>query len=828
MLAPGSNADSLTYELEVEPIPSPPHTWSGTAKADGGHSTAQLALPTSDTYHVMLDTPVGFAQVLIDGTTLSVGTENAIESHSTELYVPLSAGPHDFAVVQSTAYPTTMWTMSVSPTTVTGIIAEFTGDLEAGEQVDPQIPVFDPDLDVNFWIEVPPVAGGGQLGLEIIDGDGSTVFDGTALDGETLWGTAVLQPGQNTFTLHNSGLNPISYHVIVYQIEATPFAWGGQSRAAGTWDSHIKLDFPQDGLYTFDFEPSGGRYQFLVDENYVQKTAEVSGSVTYYVAAGDHVLKITPDRTSDMSWTLATSDPGAVGDTLPYTKAGGDLGGTGNDFSEEWLPLKLDIPANANFQLTLSGADTDSMDVLLYAPDDSLLSPITNVFGGETLWWTTDLPATVSRIQLLANPANSGPLTYSLSAHQMPTISNPAPTTWSGTSYGPANNSQLRFEVPADSLLDFSFNAPQGRFQFLVDANPHIQKTVENSGTVRFFLPAGTHLLTIAQDPLTNDTSWSLGIAATGLPFDSLPLSHSGGNLGGTDNPFLEEWLPLFLEEGQQANFRLHLNGSLDDGLQASLYHNGSTTPAYTSPPIYGQETFWWTANLAAGLNYVQLLAPGSNADSLTYELEVEPIHTVAYGQPFSWDGLSKDQGANSEIVVQTPVSATYQVIVDIPVGFANVFITGTNTLDGARPEQAHYEFFVPLEEGKYSFQVWQSSAYITTTWAVTVGMWAAPMPEITAIAPVSMTNNVSHELTIWGAYFQPEAAVQLDGIDLSPIVRQDSTMLQTWVPAGLPTGVYSLTVTNPDGQSATLTNALQITKPIYHIYLPIVSLGRP
>jgi hypothetical protein len=409
---------------------------------------------------------------------------------------------------------------------------------------------------------------------------------------------------------------------------------------------------------------------------------------------------------------------------LPYAQSGGDLGGTGNNFSEEWLPLKLDTSANANFQLTLSGANTDSMDVFLYAPDDSLLSSITDVFGGETLWWTTDLPATVTRIQLLANPANTGPLAYDLSTHQMPSISDPTHTTWSGTSYGHANNSQFRFEVPSDSLFDFSFDAPQGRFQFLLDTHPHIQKTVENSGTVRFFLPAGTHLLTVAQNPLSVNTSWSLGIAASGLPFDSLPLSHSGGNLGGTDNPFLEEWLPLFLEEGQQANFRLHLNGSLNDGLQAFLYHNGSTTPAYTSPTVYGQETFWWTADLAPGLNYVRFLAPASNADSLAYELEIEPIPTVLSGQPYSWDGLSKDQGANSEIEVQVPVSATYQVVADIPVGFANVFITGTKTLDGARPDQTHYEFFVPLEEGGYSFQVWQSNAYITTTWAITVGMW--------------------------------------------------------------------------------------------------------
>jgi hypothetical protein len=820
LVADNPNAGPVAYELTVYTVPSPPYAWSGVAKGDGGWSSAQLDIPASDTYHIVLDTPTGFAQVLLDGTGLSLKAGTHVESTTNELYVPLSEGPHDFTVAQSATYSNTTWSMTVTAAATTGIVAEFTGDLVPGEQVDPQIPIFDEDLPVNLWLSVPSVAEGGQLDLEITDGQGGPAFAGTALDGEALWATALLKPGQNTFTLHNTGPNPILYHVIVYEVEATPFQWEGMSRAAGTWDSHITLSFPDDALYTFDYEPVDGRYQFLVGEDYIQKTVAVIGTVSYFLPAGEHVLTIMPDRTADATWMLVTSGPGAGADTLPYEKAGGNLGGSGNDFVEEWLPLKLDAPVHANFQLSLTGVPSDTVDVFVYAPDDSLLSSILDVYGGETLWWTTDLPAAVSRIQLVADPANSGPLAYDLSAYLKPTLS-ASPTSWSGSSQGLANNSVLRFHVASSGLFDFAFDADPGRFQFQVDGEPLILKTVESGGTARFFLPSGTHLLSILQDPLLDTTAWSLAVTATDLPFDSLPYVQSGGELGGVDNAFLEDWLPLFLEEGQQANFRLQLSGDLDDGVQAFLYHTGSPTPVYASPLVHGGESFWWTADLVTGLNQIQLVADNPNAGPIAYELVVEPIPTVLYDQPYTWAGLSKNEGGNSEIELEMPVPATYQVVVDIPVGFANVIITGTAAAAGYHPTQSHYEFYAPLEEGDHLFQVRQSSAHLTTTWAITVTMWEAPPPQITSIDPTTVTNNISHELTIMGTGFQPGAELQLGTFTLSPVSRPSSTELRAWVPAGLPTGVYSLTVTNPDGQSATLVDALVVIRPTYRLYFP-------
>jgi hypothetical protein len=516
---------------------------------------------------------------------------------------------------------------------------------------------------------------------------------------------------------------------------------------------------------------------------------------------------------------------------LPYAKSGGELGGTGNDFQEEWLPIKLDSATTANFQLSLAGNSSDTMDIFLFASDDSLLSSISDVHGGETLWWTADLPADVSRIQLVANPANALPLSYDLNIHQQPSLSS-SPTAWDGTSLGPANNSSLRFHVPSPGLFDFSFDASPGRFQFLIESEPHILKSVETAGSVRFFLPAGTHLLTIAQDPSLPSTSWSLSIAAAGQSHDALPYSQSGGSLGGVDNPFLEERLPLFLQDAQSANFRLHLDGELEDGLQVYLYHGASPTPSYVSPVIYGQETFWWSADLASDLNYLQLVAQGGNLSLLDYELLIDTTPTVLFDDAPAWEGVSKGSGANSEVRLQAPVPGTYNVAVDIPTGFANVYLTGTTTISldrGAdRPQQTHCEFNVPLAEGAHLFQVWQSSAYMTTTWEFTVSMWEADAPQITAIDPMTVTEDLAQPLTIWGSNFQPGAEVLLDDTVVGPTERNASTELVTQIPPGLSPGQYTVTVTNPDGQSAALIDALRVVERLYRTYLPKVFRSAP
>ena len=293
LVAQPANAKPLEYELAVEPLPSAPFSWSGVGAGAGGNSVVNVNLPATGTYHVALVTQVGFGQVLPDGTPLAGAAHvaslalagPAASGQLTEFDVPLSSGAHTFQVKQSPSYITTTWTLSITPTVTSPIIAHFAGELPAGALVDPQLPLVGAEREVNFRLMV-PAGTGGELALTIRDPANQIAFSGTARSGETVWGTARLRPGQNSFVLENHGAAALSYDLMVYALGAVPYDWSGVSQATGSWDSAIKLTLPTGGLYQFDLGVTSGRYQFMLDEDYLAKTVEATGVVSYWVSAG--------------------------------------------------------------------------------------------------------------------------------------------------------------------------------------------------------------------------------------------------------------------------------------------------------------------------------------------------------------------------------------------------------------------------------------------------------------------------------------------------------------------------------------------------------------
>jgi hypothetical protein len=195
-----------------------------------------------------------------------------------------------------------------------------TGELVPGEVQAPGLPVYS-TRDVNLKFRVPDAPGDGAISLDFTDGTGATTFSGVALDGETLWATLTLTPGNNVFELQNvsgAGGPELEYEVRLYETDDVPVVWEGESLGVGTWRSEIRLNFPASGIYEFGFGVTSGRYQFLVDDEYIQKTAEANAAVRYYVAAGVHRLRIQPDpAASTTAWTLQVSGPHDAVDTLP-------------------------------------------------------------------------------------------------------------------------------------------------------------------------------------------------------------------------------------------------------------------------------------------------------------------------------------------------------------------------------------------------------------------------------------------------------------------------------------------------------------------------------
>lgn len=86
------------------------------------------------------------------------------------------------------------------------------------------------------------------------------------------------------------------------------------------------------------------------------------------------------------------------------------------------------------------------------------------------------------------------------------------------------------------------------------------------------------------------------------------------------------------------------------------------------------------------------------------------------------------------------------------------------------------------------------------------------PAPAISGVTPGEADNRVHSTMSISGTNFGVSSTARL-GHSVLSTAYVSSTVLSATVPPGLPGGVYSLTVTNPDGQSSSLENALTVNE---------------
>src|ERR1051326_871383 len=76
--------------------------------------------------------------------------------------------------------------------------------------------------------------------------------------------------------------------------------------------------------------------------------------------------------------------------------------------------------------------------------------------------------------------------------------------------------------------------------------------------------------------------------------------------------------------------------------------------------------------------------------------------------------------------------------------------------------------------------------------------------PTITSVSPASAYNYAPVTITITGTAIQSGATIKLGRTTLSPVTFINSTTLTATAPAALLAGAYDVTVTNPDGGTAT------------------------
>ena len=97
-------------------------------------------------------------------------------------------------------------------------------------------------------------------------------------------------------------------------------------------------------------------------------------------------------------------------------------------------------------------------------------------------------------------------------------------------------------------------------------------------------------------------------------------------------------------------------------------------------------------------------------------------------------------------------------------------------------------------------------------------GLSTVPGPLVSGVEPASAANDIDVSVTITGADFAageagaPAPTVMLGDTALKDVTLVDSTTLTATVPWGMDPGSYALTVTNPDGGSASLSAAFTVT----------------
>ena len=98
-------------------------------------------------------------------------------------------------------------------------------------------------------------------------------------------------------------------------------------------------------------------------------------------------------------------------------------------------------------------------------------------------------------------------------------------------------------------------------------------------------------------------------------------------------------------------------------------------------------------------------------------------------------------------------------------------------------------------------------------------GLSTVPGPSVSAVQPATAANDIDVPVTITGADFATGESgavaptVTLGGTALTNVTFVDSATLTATVPWGMDPGSYALTVTNPDGGSASLPAAFTVTQ---------------
>ncbi|MBN9391142.1 MAG: IPT/TIG domain-containing protein [Chloroflexi bacterium] len=328
-------------------------------------------------------------------------------------------------------------------------------------------------------------------------------------------------------------------------------------------------------------------------------------------------------------------------------------------------------------------------------------------------------------------------------------------------------------------------------------------------------LPAGT-TASIQARTSTDATNWSAWSSPATTAGD-VPLSLVGGrylqylvNLTTSDVSQSPEVLsvagltsPLVLARIDVTPATANLLAGATQQFSAQGYDSANT-------PLTGV-TYTWSTTGGGTINSSGLYTAGATAGSF-------PASVVA-----TRDSITGSAGVVITLPAPTitaisPVTGANNVTTTITISGTNFAATptvklGTTSLTGVTLVSAtRVTAVVPagLAAGVYNLTLTNpDNQQVSLTNAYTV---VQPAPTVTAISPSTGANNIANTITITGTNFVATPTVKLGSTSLGGVTFVSATKLTAVVPAGFATGAFTLTVTNPDNQQATLANAYTST----------------
>ncbi|MDJ0752003.1 MAG: IPT/TIG domain-containing protein [Ardenticatenaceae bacterium] len=624
---------TIDFSFKMYDVPAAPYNWAGQAEPTGENSKIKLTFPQSGLYEFDFTITANERYLFTVNDTL---IQKTIDSAQTNTYY-IPAGTHELAINQDSTGNAVAWGVDV---TYTGTANDTTPFTQSGSSIENEEAIlFAPAAAVQ--VNVVMTATNDAASLEIYDKDSNQVGATRTIEqDETVWQTYDLPAGANRIVMvADSGT--LDYDLAVYALPtADGYSISGSAADVGV-NSEARLVFADSGLYTFSYDATSGRYQFEINDEFIQKTVEGADSVTYFIPAGTHTLKVTQDHNAGADWGIDVAKAVGSADTLPYAKTGGDIGGAANDFDVEWLPVYLDSAADVNMLIKTIGDVGDSLAIDVFQGSSPTPSfSLATAYGTEDLWQTLSLAAGLNRIRIAATGAD--PLEYDLMLEAVQTAGT---VNWEGNSLDAGDNSTIKIDFPTSGLYRFTIDSSAGFANLQpVVALPDVQGTnaVAASGDVSYDLqiPAGVHEVIVDQDSAYPETTWMATVApvAAGPSFLSMNVELDAG-----------ESIAQSFVGSMDFNVSVTTTGG-DVDVEIS---DGTPAVVWDESVIDG-ETTWGTGTLS-GNNSIAL----TNNGGATVTASLVFYHIPA-ADGYSWDGLGDASGINSHIRVNFATDGLY------------------------------------------------------------------------------------------------------------------------------------------------------------------------